>query len=101
MAGKPKATAWAVVARNGVTVRGKGIVSSAAFGGGTYEVITNKNISQCAFLATIGDIDSVGTELPGEITTVGRVTSANGVFVTTHNSAGTGTDRSFHLLVVC
>jgi hypothetical protein len=92
---------WAVISRAGGTNRSRGRVSSARLAVGQYEVIFLDNVRNCAYTATVGDIDAVGTEITGEITTVGRVTDVRGVFVTTHNSAGVASDRSFHLLVSC
>jgi hypothetical protein len=92
---------FAVVDRTGVVARGKGVVSAARLTTGQYEVIFNRNVRNCAYVATIGDVDAVGIETTGEITTVGRFGNVRGVFVTTHNSSGAFQDRSFHLFVGC
>jgi hypothetical protein len=92
---------WAVVRRDGTNARRRGVVSSTRLATGQYQVLFLDNVRNCAYTATIGDFDASGVETPGEITTVGRITDVRGVFVTTHNSAGTFQDRSFHLLVSC
>jgi hypothetical protein len=92
---------FAVVDRAGVVARGKGVVSAARLAPGQYEVIFNRSVRNCAYVATVGDVDDVGVEQPGEITTVGRFANVRGVFVTTHNSTGAFEDRSFHLFVAC
>src|SRR5688500_8720112 len=45
---------FAVIDADGAFVRGKGVVSSANLGAGAYEVIFNKNIRGCGYVATIG-----------------------------------------------
>ena len=92
---------FAVITRAGVTQRGKGVLSSTRLAPGAYEVRFNRNVVPCIYVASVGDFDRVGTELPGEITTVGRIGALNGVFISTHNSAGVQEDRSFHLYVGC
>jgi hypothetical protein len=92
---------FAVVDRAGVIARGKGVVSAARLALGQYEVIFNRSVRNCVYVATVGDVDDVGVEQPGEITTVGRFANVRGVFVTTHNSTGAFEDRSFHLFVGC
>ena len=92
---------FAVVDRNGVVVRGKGVVSAARLAAGQYEVIFNRRVRNCVYVATVGDVDDIGVEAPGEITTVGRFGNPSGVFVSTHNSGGAFEDRSFVLFVNC
>jgi hypothetical protein len=94
-------TLFAVVNANGTLARGLGAVSSQRLALGAYEVIFNRNVRDCAYVATIGLSGSAFSSPPGEITVVGRVTSANGVFLTVSNSAGAPTDLGFHLAVHC
>jgi hypothetical protein len=91
---------FAVVASNGVTVRGRKVVSSALLGTGFYQVVFNRDVRNCAYVATIGD-PANGSETPGEITVATRVGNNNGVFVSTHNSAGVLQNHGFHLIVLC
>jgi hypothetical protein len=91
----------AVVNANGTFARGFGVVGTSRLGLGTYQVIFNRNVRLCVYNATIGLAGAAGSSPPGEITVVGRATSVNGVFITTHNSAGAPADRGFHLHVVC
>lgn len=90
----------AVVASNGVLVRGVNVVSSARLALGQYQVIFNHPVNNGTFVATIGLTGSAGISPPGEIAVVGRTGNVNGVFVQTFNSAGAPTDRSFHLAVL-
>lgn len=92
---------WAVINADGTFARGKGVISASNLSTGNYEVIFNKPVAACLFSATIGLSGSSGTELPGFITTVGRVTDPNGVFITTDDTAGASSNRGFHLYVGC
>lgn len=79
-----------------------GAVSSTKLATGTYDVRFNRNVRNCAYLATIGLCGSIGSTFPpGEISTVGRAISTNGVFVTTANSAGSIQDKPFYLEAQC
>lgn len=84
-----------------VCTRARGIFSSKHLGTGAYEVIFNSNVRSCVYVATVGLPGSSGVETPGQISTVGRATNVNGVFISTQDSAGNFSDRSFHLLVAC
>ncbi len=92
---------FAVINSDGTFARGKGVNSSTNLTTGQYEVIFNRNVSRCAFIATVGSSASSGTEPTGEITTVRRVGTANGVFLSTHDSSGAFANRGFHLMVAC
>jgi hypothetical protein len=76
-------------------------VSAQAFGGGAYEVIFKKDVTQCAFVATIGVSYSTDVPPAGEIGVAGRFGNPRGVFVQTRNSQGAGTDLGLHLVVIC
>ena len=72
---------FAVVNRDGTLARGKGVRRTASLDGGDYEVIFRRNVTRCAFVATIGRTEFVGVEEPGFITVAGRFLTTNGVFV--------------------
>jgi len=93
---------FAVVFNDGTLVRGSSGVKSgrASKLPGRYEVIFTKDVSHCAYVATLGDTDA-GTVPAGEISVATREANADGVFVETANSSGIDTDNSFHLSVVC
>jgi hypothetical protein len=98
---KIKSAGFAVVGGDGVLARGKNAVSSARFADGRYEVVFNRDVTRCAYTATIGQVEGSGIEPTGQITTAPRAGNANGVFITTEDSAGNQSDRDFHLLVSC
>lgn len=89
-------TAWAVVGANGTLVRSARAQSSEKLATGNYDVIFNRDVSKCAYAATIND-STLGAEIGAEP----RTTNANAVFVTTWASNGTPSDKPFHLVVTC
>jgi hypothetical protein len=100
--GTPGANAtalWAVVAANGTLARGSHVTSAQGFGSGGYEVIFDRDVTGCAFLAVPGGTDT--DVVTGEASTTRRSTSVNGVWIQTYNSAGTAADGPFHLAVFC
>lgn len=96
-------TLFAVVNTNGTLARGCGVRSSRKVPGsaGAYEVIFDRNVGDCCYVATIGLSGGINSSPTGQITVVGRFNNANGVFVTTHNSMGSLADRGFHIAVHC
>jgi len=98
---------WAVVKADGTVERSKGVVAVAPVEhtalSGQYEVTFTKDVSGCAYEATIGD---AGTAVPvqGQISVSGDTDGAqpNDVFVQTFDKTGTTlTDLPFHLYVSC
>jgi hypothetical protein len=93
---------FAVVNTDGTLARAgcPGTVSTS-LGNGNYEVSFPRDISACAFVATIGLSTFGGTSLPGMITDAGRAGNNAAVFIQTSNTAGTATPMPFHLSVQC
>ena len=97
---------WAVVNADGTIARS----SSAAVvvgnphvaGSGIYEVNFGKDVSKCAYQATLGGTGTLAVPA-GEVTVAGDTDadSPNDVTVSTFNSVGAATDSSFHLTVTC
>lgn len=94
-------TYFAVVANDGKLVRGLDVSSSQTLGTGFYEVIFKHDVTACAFVATLGTTNSLGTEPTGQITVAGRYANNNGVFIATTDSNGISANRNFHLVVTC
>jgi len=92
---------FAVVSSAGALVRGSAsAVSAVKNGTGIYAVSFNKDVTGCAYIATIGD-PSNGIPSPGEIT-VNNIGGNDAVVdVHTYDSTGTGVDNSFHLSLSC
>src|SRR5262245_877022 len=63
---------YAVVDSAGNLARGPRVVSSANLGTGSYEVIFNRKVKNCAFTATIGTTGAGSVPNPGDITVAGR-----------------------------
>jgi hypothetical protein len=97
------ASLWAVIdGSNGAIVRSDGAAPATThrLGAGVYEVGFFRNITGCAYQVTIG-MPATSSSPPGEVTMASRAGNPNGVFITTHDSAGTLADRNFHLTVDC
>jgi hypothetical protein len=91
---------WAVVSTNGTLDRGKGVVSSARFGAGAYEVIFDRDVTECSWVASIGAGDT--TDIPrGFLRTALRGNNTSGVFVGTYDTGNAASDRAFHLRLSC
>jgi hypothetical protein len=90
----------AVISNTGGTVRGRGATSSARVGTGIYEVIFDRDVRACVYVATLGDESAAGPG-NGQVSVTSAPGNVNGVRVRTRNSAGADDDRSFHLIVSC
>jgi hypothetical protein len=93
-------THYAVVTGAGVLGRGRGVSSVARTSVGRYQVIFDRDVRSCAYIASIGDVGAA-TPGMGDIATRALGTNVNGVVVQTDNQAGTAADRPFHLIVPC
>jgi hypothetical protein len=92
---------WAVVrGSDGATIRGSHVVSSARSSAGLYEVIFDRNVRQCAYIANLSDPSS-GDPQAGMSGATQRITTVNGVWIITRDTAGAFADRNFHLAVFC
>jgi hypothetical protein len=91
---------WAVVTSNGILIRGSSGTNASETGTGQYLVGFNRDVSGCAYSATIGST-STGTA-HGSIDVASFNLSSNGVSVDTFAPGGvTATAEPFHLVVVC
>jgi hypothetical protein len=93
-------THHAVVSNAGGTVRARGATSSARIGPGVYEVIFDRDVRGCVYVATLGDESAAGPG-NGQVSVTSAPANVNGVRVRTRNSQGNDDDRSFHLIVSC
>ncbi len=92
---------YATVNADGSLARGAAVVSSSNIGtAGSYQVVFNRNITSCAYTATLGNPGS-GNPARGFIVTALRATTTNAVFVETRTTADVLENRSFHLQVSC
>lgn len=92
---------FAVVEGNGTLVRGNGVTSVVKAGTGDYRVVFDRNLRGCGYTGNVGQTGDLGSQADGSVTVAGDNANVNGVYVSTHNQAGTGTDRPFHLTVDC
>jgi len=91
---------YAVVDSTGVLARGPRVTATAHPGIGQYKVKFDKDVSRCAYTATIGTPGTGSVPNPGVIT-VQRNANPNTVFVRTFSRAGAAFDFPFHLAVDC
>jgi hypothetical protein len=91
---------WAVVSASGQLVRGRNVTSAARTSSGRYQVVFNRDVRSCAYLANLGDPSASGPS-SGQIATSSLGSNVNGVAVRTTDAGGNAGDRSFHLAVPC
>jgi hypothetical protein len=97
----PIPTLWAVVNSDGTLARGFHAASATHLATGTYQVTFDRDVTACAYTATIGLSGTSGSSSPGEITVVGRAGIPNALFIQTFDSAGALSDRGFHVHTNC
>jgi hypothetical protein len=94
----------AVVNVDGTLARGSGAVSSAALGvDGQYEVIFDRDVSQCAYVATAGEATIFPADDAITLGVSPREGNVNGVFLAEFDAL-LGRDSyssGFHLIVAC
>jgi len=92
---------WAVIrASDGAATRSRGATSATRFALGRYQVIFNRDVRGCAFLATLGNTDAT-TPSSGQIAVSQLPSNVNGVQVRTTDSNGGNNNRNFHVAAVC
>jgi hypothetical protein len=105
--GPPATALWARVGPDGTLRKGRGAVSSKELGKGEYEVVFDRNVSACAYEATVGSasVSPENTEFDGKgaggIRVAPRFLATNAVSVVTSSPAGTAAENAFHLAVFC
>jgi hypothetical protein len=90
----------AVVTAGGVFRRGRGVSSVARTGTGRYQVIFNRDVRACVYVASVGD-PSAAAPGHGTATVASLATIITGVAVRTYNEQGALANRAFHLFVSC
>jgi hypothetical protein len=93
-------TRHAVISNIGATVRARGVTSSAQTGTGQYQVVLDRDVRNCVYVATLGDESASGPGT-GQIAVTSAAANVNAVRVVTRDSDGTPANRSFHLVVSC
>jgi hypothetical protein len=90
----------AVVTDAGVLARSRGVSSAARTAEGRYQVIFDRDVRGCAYMAGLGDAGAAAPAA-GLVETSSLASNVNGVSLRTQNSAGNPADRPFHLIVSC
>jgi hypothetical protein len=96
-------TSFAVVAGDGSLARGSSdVLSSARVAVGAYQVITNHDVTGCAYVADPGVTGSSGAiGAPAFTVTALRAGTSTGVFINAFDRTGASADFPFHLHVDC
>jgi len=93
---------WATVSFDGSVVNGGGVNSTTSGWisplAGNYQVFFDRNVSSCAYVATVG---ISGNPPPSMIGVAPRSGQGWAVFVETYNATGIPTNQSFELAVFC
>jgi hypothetical protein len=90
----------AVVSSAGAIVRARGVTSAVRVNTGRYQVILDRDVRGCVYVASVGDVGAA-TPPAGEASTSALATNVNGVVVRTRSQNGALANRPFHLLVSC
>jgi hypothetical protein len=98
--GDPATRLWAVVDATGAIIR-RSNTSITSSDSGTSRVNVNfaQNVSNCAWIATVGP--GTGSPTPGDASVGNDSGSPNTVVVFTDLSGGGASDRAFHIAVFC
>ena len=90
----------AVVTSAGLLARGRGVSSASRTAAGRYQVIFDRDVRSCTYVASVGDAGGAAPAA-GLVETSQLGSNVNGVSLRTQNSAGNPADRPFHLIVSC
>jgi len=96
-AGEPATKLFAAVSESGDLARGSSAVSAVRTATGQYSVVFNRGITDCVYVATVGD--DTFSAIPAILST----TQLNSTTVRVRSSDNTGADfnRPFYLAVLC
>jgi hypothetical protein len=93
---------WAVVNADASLARaGCPNTTTQLLGTGAYQVTFPRDITGCAFLATVGLSTFFGSTPPGMVTVVGRAGTNNTLYIVTSDKTGVPTPLGFHVSVQC
>jgi hypothetical protein len=107
---------WAVIESDGSLARGRNVVRTVKLATGQYAVVFTADVSKGVYVATLGP-SSIGTAPPGLIGVATRCctdgqsylpfellgspnANNHAVWVDTHDTNGSFSDRPFHLIVL-
>jgi hypothetical protein len=94
-------TMFAVVNPNGTLARGYGVAFSSPDQPGQYDILFNRGVAKCAYVATLGSSGRRGGPPVGFVGVVGLVGHKAGVYVQTYSRSGALKPAGFHLVVTC
>jgi hypothetical protein len=94
-------TMFAVVSADGTLARGYGVAFTSPDQPGQYDILFNRGVAKCAYVATLGSSGRRGGPPVGFVGVVGLVGHKAGVYVQTYNRSGALKPAGFHLVVSC
>ena len=98
--GEPATRLWAVISSSGTLVRGSGALSATRTGMGDYEVIFNRDVSECASVGSVAPAGGGTTSFVSHWG--GRAASAGPKIVGAIRSHdATAVDSAHHVAVFC
>ena len=96
------ATHFAAVSDEGLALARRGVLTTFKMGDdGDYEVVFDKNIVNCAYMATIVSDTAVANALRGQIGVGPAADDQRALVVQTTNAQGQPSKRPFHVAVFC
>jgi hypothetical protein len=100
-AGTPATNLWAVINPDGTVARGSGTAAGTLREDtGTYDVFFDRDVSGCAYIASLGGADG-GTPPDGTVGATNLIGESKALYVKVRNSGGTNANLPFHLAVLC
>ncbi len=84
-----------------IGAQSSGAVSAASYNTGRYEVIFDRDVSDCTWLVGTAVSGQVPSPAYGFASVTGREQEVAGIFVQTLDATGTNVDRAFSAVVVC
>lgn len=95
---------WAVIGDHGLLVRSSGIsgaVTASRLTSGQYQILFDRDVRSCVYVATLGDAATGPAPGPGLARVASRLNAPAGVFVMVNDAAGRALDAPLHLITVC
>jgi hypothetical protein len=99
--GESATALWAVINQDGTVARQHGGAAGTFREDiGTYDVFFNRDVSNCAYVASLGGADA-GTPPDGSVGVTNVVDLNNALYIKVRNSAGNNANLPFHVAVFC
>jgi hypothetical protein len=98
--GAPATSLWAAVQANGVFARESGVVSTGKLGNGKYYVEFGRDVTQCSFQVTSGEVKGA-TPAAVPVGVAPSIADSSAVEVWTSNTSGAFESHDFYVAAFC